>query len=57
MTLWACPRCPYTTQQPDHITAVGHYCNPNIPKTWRQLNRQTPPATVGGNQEKAQAQT
>ena len=47
---WYCPGCHWTTDQPDCVVSIGHRCNPNVPRTWRNLRRQEPPSTGGDNQ-------
>ena len=35
MTRWQCPKCPYTTEQPSHVTAISHRCKPTIPRAYQ----------------------
>jgi len=34
MTVWRCTRCPYDTEQPEHVTAISHRCKPSIPRSY-----------------------
>lgn len=34
MTVWRCPKCPYTVEQPEYVTAIRHRCNPAIPRSY-----------------------